>query len=757
MLEQLRGIVQEVNAAQDLQSALDIIVRRVRESLATEVCSIFLYDTDLNAHVLMASEGLNKEAVGHVSLAVGEGLVGLVAKHAEPINLRDASTHPSFHYIQETGEESFNSFLGVPIIHHRNVLGVVVVQHAQLRGFDEGEEAFLITLSAQLAGVIASAEATGAIEGVSPSGHKISDTVFGGVSGASGVAIGKIVVVFPKANLYQVPVRRARDIDQEIGYFTSSLNKVRDDMRNMHERLAGRVAEEERQLFDVYLHMLDDDALGNEVVERIRSGHWAQGALAEVAREHVRTFEMMSDEYLRERAVDIKDLCSRVLFYLQQGEQVETEYFEDTILVGEEVTPAMLAEVSKSKLKGIVSVKGSGNSHVAILARTMGIPTVMGVVDLPINQLDGREVILDGYKGEIIGNPSDTVRTRYENTIKEQAELIADLEELKDLPCITADDHRVHLWVNTGLIADVAHSLDQGAEGVGLFRTEVPFLLSERFPSEQEQTDIYREQLAAFSPMPVTMRTLDIGGDKALSYFPIEEENPFLGWRGIRVTLDHPEIFTAQIRAMMRASIGLENLQIMLPMISNVNEVNSSMQLIKKAHRELIQEGLEVKFPPVGVMIEVPAAVYQTRALASLVDFVSVGSNDLTQYLLAVDRNNPRVANLYSAFHPAVLHALYHVVSEAQKVGKQVSICGEMAGDPGAAVLLLAMGFDVLSMNAATLLKVKSVIRSVSLDAAQDLLDQVMQMDDAQMIRSAVDLTLYNAGVDRLLRSSRTN
>ena len=230
-----------------------------------------------------------------------------------------------------------------------------------------------------------------------------------------------------------------------------------------------------------------------------------------------------------------------------------------------------------------------------------------------------------------------------------------------------------------------------------------------------------------------------------------------LGWRGIRVTLDHPEIFTAQIRAMMRASIGLENLQIMLPMISNVNEVNSSMQLIKKAHRELIQEGLEVKFPPVGVMIEVPAAVYQTRALASLVDFVSVGSNDLTQYLLAVDRNNPRVANLYSAFHPAVLHALYHVVSEAQKVGKQVSICGEMAGDPGAAVLLLAMGFDVLSMNAATLLKVKSVIRSVSLDAAQDLLDQVMQMDDAQMIRSAVDLTLYNAGVDRLLRSSRTN
>ena len=757
MLEQLREIVQQVNSAKDLQSALDIIVVRVREVMATQVCSVYLFDKDMNAHVLMASRGLKKEAVGHVSLEIGEGLVGLVAKHAEPINLEDASRHPSFHYIQETGEESFRSFLGVPIIHHRNVLGVVVVQHEQQRRFDEGEEAFLITLSAQLAGVIASAEATGAIAGISPSGQKISDTVFGGVPGASGVAIGEMVVVFPKANLYKVPIRQARDLNREIGVFNDALNKVRQDMRDIHERLAGKVAEEERQLFDVYLHMLDDDALGKEVLERIQTGHWAQGALAEVALEHIRSFEMMPDDYLRERAVDIKDLCSRVLFYLQQGEQVHTEYSENTILVGEEVTPAMLADVPEHKLKGIVSLKGSGNSHVAILARTMGIPTVMGVVDLPINQLDGREVILDGYKGELIGNPSETVRQRYENTIREQAELIAGLEELKDLPCITADKHRVHLWVNTGLISDVAHSLDQGAEGVGLYRTEVPFLLSERFPSEHEQAEIYREQLEAFAPMPVTMRTLDIGGDKALSYFPIEEENPFLGWRGIRVTLDHPEIFTAQIRAMMRASEGLENLQIMLPMISNINEANSAIQLIKRAYRELIQEGLSIQYPPVGVMIELPAAVYQTKALASLVDFVSIGSNDLTQYLLAVDRNNPRVANLYSAFHPAVLSALVHVVREAKAAGKPVSICGEMAGDPGAAVLLMAMGFDILSMNAASLLKVKSVIRSISRSAAQELLEQVMQMDDAKTVRSAVDLTLYNAGVERLLRSSRTN
>ncbi|MEE3289103.1 MAG: phosphoenolpyruvate--protein phosphotransferase [Pseudomonadota bacterium] len=757
MLDQLRVIVQRVNAAKNLQSALNIIVRRVREALNTQVCSVYLFDTDINSHVLMASEGLKAQAVGHVSLEIGEGLVGLVAKHAEPINLQDASTHPSYHYIEETGEEVFHAFLGVPIIHHRSVLGVLVVQHEERRAFDEGEEAFLITLSAQLAGVIAHAEATGAIQGLSPSGHKVSDTVFPGISGSSGVSIGRIVVVFPPADLSQIPERQTKDIEKEIEFFNNCLNAVQEDMRELNAQIADQIAEEERQLFDVYVSMLDDDALGNEVVERIKMGSWAQGALAYVANEHIRNFEMMSDNYLRERAVDIRDLCSRVLFYLQQKEPITTEYSEDTILVSEELTPVMLAEVPKNKLNGLISVKGSGNSHVAILARTMGIPTVMGAVDLPLNKLDGKQVIIDGYKGEVIGNPSDIVLTRYRNTIKEQDELIAGLEGLKDVPCVSADDHRVHLWVNTGLMSDVTKSLDQGAEGIGLFRTEVPFLLSERFPSEQEQTEIYREQLEAFAPKLVTMRTLDIGGDKDLSYFPIDEENPFLGWRGIRVTLDHPEIFMAQVRAMLRASIGLENLQIMLPMISNVNEVNSALQLIKRAYRELLQEHLNVKFPPIGVMIELPAAVYQTRALARLVDFISVGSNDLTQYLLAVDRNNPRVANLYSAFHPAVLNALYHVVSEAQQEEKPVSICGEMAGDPGAAVLLMAMGFDTLSMNSAALLKVKSVIRSVSLEAAQDLLDQVMQMEDAQMIRSAVDLTLYNAGVDRLLRSSRTN
>lgn len=757
MLERLRSIVQKVNAARDLQSALDIIVQKVRLALDTQVCSVFLLDKDINAHVLMASDGLKKESVGHVSLEAGEGLVGLVAKHAEPINLQDASLHPSFHYLKDTGEENYHSFLGVPIIHHRSVLGVLVVQHEERRRFDQSEEAFLITLSAQLSGVIAHAEATGAVEGVSPSGHKTSDTIFLGVSGSSGAAVGQAVVVFPHADLSQIPQRRIRDIEGEIEFLNSCLELVRQDMRSLHAKLSGQVAKEELQLFDVYVRMLDDAALGNEIVERIRMGYWAQGSLAYVANEHVRAFEEMDDPYLSERAIDIKDLCARILFYLQEKVIVETEYAGNTILVSEEITPSMLAEVPGSKLKGLISVKGSGNSHVAILARTMGIPTVMGALDLPYTQLHGKEVIIDGYKGEIITNPSDQTRTRFLETIQEQDQLDKGLEGLTDLPCETADHHRVHLWVNTGLMTDVIRSLDQGAEGIGLFRTEVPFLLAERFPSEEEQYQIYRDQLEAFAPKLVNMRTLDIGGDKSLPYFPIEEANPFLGWRGIRVTLDHPEIFTAQIHAMLRASVGLDNLQIMLPMVSNINEVKSALQLIKKEYRELIQEGVKVKLPPVGVMIELPAAVYQARALAKLVDFISVGSNDLTQYLLAVDRNNPRVANLYSAFHPAVLSALQQVVNAAQAEDKYVSICGEMAGDPGAAILLMAMGYDVLSMNAASLLKVKSVLRSITLEVAEELLQNVMQLDDAQMVRSAVDLALYNAGVDRLLRSSRTN
>ena len=757
MLSTLRGIVQELNGINNLQQALDTIAARVQQAMQTEVCSVYLFDPETGRYILKATEGLYKESIGRVMIAPSEGLVGLVGGREEPINLEDAQAHPRYRYFPETGEERFRSFLGVPIIHHRRVLGVIVVQERQnSRCFDEGEEAFLVTISAQLAGVIAHSEATGAIGGLSLTGQEAEDIAFDGVAGSPGVAVGTGVVIFPPADLDAVPDKRCENIEQEIARFQEAVTAVREDIEQVGERLAPQLRPEEQALFEVYLRMLDDHALPGEVETRIRDQHWAQGALKEVVNQYVRHFEMMGDLYLRERAVDIRDLGRRLLSHLQEGEPESRSYPDNTILVSDELTPAMLGDVPAGQLAGLVSVRGSSNSHVAILARAMGVPTVMGLVDVPVAQLDSRDLIVDGYEGQIFASPSTELRAFYETIVEEEAELVRGLEELRDKPCETLDGYRMPLFVNTGLMTDVVRSLNHGAEGIGLYRTEVPFMINERFPSEQEQRAYYREQLEAFAPADVTMRTLDVGGDKALSYFPIVEENPFLGWRGIRVTLDHPEIFLVQIRAMLKASEGLDNLRIMLPMISNVSEIEEAQHLIYRAWHEVQEEGYKLAMPRVGVMIEIPAAVYQVREMAARVDFISVGSNDLTQYLLAVDRNNPRVASLYHSYHPAVLQALCQIAQDCHDVGKPVSICGELAGDPGGALLLMAMGYDALSMNAASLPKIKSVIRGVDLNMARDLLSDVLTMDSPHVIRSCVELGLRRAGFGRYVRPERS-
>lgn len=746
MLNVLRKIVQEVSVAPDLEAVLSLIVRRIQRAMVTQVCSVYLYDTSDQCYVLMASEGLNQEAVGSVRLSSAEGLVGMVVERAEPINLENAANHPAFKYVESTGEERFNSFLGVPIIHHRDVLGVLVVQQKKVRRFDESEEAFLVTLSAQLAGAIAHAEATGSL-GVMGGQDEVVDLRFEGVAGASGVAIGSATVIAPSADLGSVPDKKAKDVDKEIADFQEALKLVRRDIKVVGRSLAQRLRSEEQALFDVYLRMLDDNALAGEVVARIEQGNWAQGALREVVTEHVRQFSMMDDPYLRERATDIKDLGRRVLAYLQEAAPAVLEFTDATILVADELTPAMLGEVPSEKLVGLVSVHGSSNSHAAILARSMGIPTIMGVVDLPLTRIDGRELILDGYAGRIYVQPGEDLLNAYREIVRGEQEEATELEALKDLPAETTDGFVMPLWVNTALSADVERSLDRGAEGIGLYRTEVPFMIRDFFPSEQDQAETYRKQIEAFAPRPVTMRTLDIGGDKALPYFPIAEENPFLGWRGIRVTLDHPEIFLVQVRAMLKAGEGYDNLRIMLPMVTSVREVEEASKQIDQAVRELQDEGHDIKRPLVGVMVEVPAAVYQVRRFARRVDFISVGSNDLTQYLLAVDRNNPRVAGLYVSYHPAVLKALEYIAREAHKENATVSICGEVASEPGGALLLMAMGYDVLSMNATNLPKVKSAIRSVSRQDADQLLSEVMAMDDADRIQNLINKRLEALGI----------
>jgi phosphotransferase system enzyme I (PtsP) len=752
VLEVLRHIVQEVNAAEGLNDALQIIVRRVREAIGTEVCSVYMQDAALNQLVLRATEGLNQDQVGVASLAEGMGLVGLVAEREEPVNLENAESHPSFQFLPDLGEEQYHAFLGVPIIHQRGVLGVLVVQQRHRRRFDESDEAFLITMSAQLAGVIAHAQVTGAVGEQALIGAGAPAKI-SGVPGAPGVAIGTAVVVSPGADLYAVPRRKARNRRQEVKAFRDALDRVRQDIQSVADNLGAELSPEDHALFDVYLGILDDSAIGAEVVRMIKGGEWAQGALSQVMIEHIRHFERMEHSYLRERAVDVKDLGTRVLTYLQASSKQELVFPDNAVLVGEELTASSLGEIPREKLAGLISVRGSGNSHVAILARAMGVPTVMGAIDLPYTLLQDREVVVDGYNGTVHLNPLPEIKQRFQEVLDQDRALSRDLESLRHLPCETLDGHRMPLWVNTGLMADVARSLEQGAEGVGLYRTEVPFLLRERFPTEEEQRQIYRNQLEAFAPKPVTMRTLDIGGDKALPYFPIEEDNPFLGWRGIRVTLDHPEIFLAQIRAMLKANEGLGNLRIMLPMVCNVRELDEALDLIQRSYREVVQEGVEVEMPQVGVMVEVPSAVYQARAMARRVDFLSVGSNDLTQYLLAVDRNNARVADLYHSFHPAVLQALAMVADAARAEGKSVGICGELAGEPMGAVLLLAMGYDILSMNATSLPKVKNVLRNLHLAEARELLAQVMTMEDVADIQERMMVFLADHGMEKFIHS----
>ena len=740
MLEELRSIVQRVSAAAGLGEALEIIVDRVKASLNVDVCSIYLMDQQRDRYLLMATRGLEKKAVRNVSLARHQGLVGLVASREELINLERAEVHPNYQYIPETGEEKYSSFLGVPIIHHRRVSGVLVVQQVVQRRFDEDEEAFLITLSAQLSGTIAHAESTGDLEEIIRVEQKVKgEKEFYGLPGAPGIAFGEGVIVSPVADLLAVEVVAPRPQREEMEEYHRAVEKTRKDIWDMAHSLSGAVSDQERLLFTAYVQMLDDQSLGREVSARIEQGNSAQTAWSEVIIAHSRQFEAMEDAYLKERAADLRDLGRRVLGHMQESVTKEVVYPDKAILIGEELSAATLGMMPVEKVVGLVSIKGSTNSHLAILARAMGIPTVVGVQGLRYQKLRGKELIIDGYHGHVYVNPTDAHQKHFESALAEDRQLLSELEKLRDEPARTKDGHQISLMVNTGLMADVKISLERGAEGVGLYRSEVPFFSRQRFPTEEEQRKFYREQLEAFSPRPVVMRTLDIGGDKALPYFPIEEANPFLGWRGIRITLDHPELFLAQVRGMLKASIGLDNLQILLPMISSVSELEMALELIHRAWAELTgEEGFELNMPRIGAMVEVPSAIFLARELARRVDFLSVGSNDLTQYILAVDRNNPQVADLYQAMHPAVLSAMNHVVRAAHAEGKVAGVCGELAGDPLGAMLLMGMGYDSLSMNASNLLRVKALIRQSSMSEIKPLLRQLLHMPDAESVRQAM-------------------
>lgn len=752
MLDLLRRIIQKVNSAPDLQKALDIIVTDVRRVVEVDVASVYLFDTEREDYVLMATEGLRKDAIGHVRMARNEGLVGRVARREETVNLEDAASHPEYRFVAEAGEKPYHAFLGVPIIQHGKVLGVLVVRQRESRRFAEDEEAFLVTLAAQLAGAITHAEAIGEVSSLLEASEDVSMRLTG-LSGAPGVAIGQALVVYPPANLDVVPDRKPESETDELANFRRAVDAVQDDLRDYASRMSGILPEEDLVLFDALLLMLGSDTLVEKTEERIKAGNWAPGALRDTIAEHVGMFEEMEDSYLRERASDIKDLGRRILTYMQQEQPEARHAYAQTVLVGEEISIGQLAEIPAEQLAGIVSASGSSSSHVAILAHAMGVPAVMGVSDLPVGRLEGQTLIADGYRGDVYVNPSVLVREEFINLQAQETELTRELQEVADQPSETPDGVSIPLYLNTGLVSNLDTKVNSEADGVGLYRTEIPFLMREQFPGEEEQYRIYRDSLEAYAPRPVTLRTLDIGGDKMLSYFPVHEDNPFLGWRGIRISLDHPEIFLTQLRAMLRASVGLDNLTILLPMISTIKELDLAMGFINQAIDELLEEGVKVHRPPLGAMIEVPSAVYQIPSIAKRVDYFSIGTNDLTQYLLAVDRNNTRVAGLYQSLHPAVLRAIKQVIDDAHVLGKPVSVCGEMAGDPAAVLALLGLGIDSLSMSAGSLPRVKWVIRSFSSEETRDLIKQVWELEDPLAIRALYNSVLEQSGLGGLVRA----
>lgn len=757
MLKMLRRIVQEVSAVSDLSQALDLLTQRVVSAMHVDASSIFLVDRETSEYVLLATVGLNPEMIGKARLKFGEGLVGLVGQREEPINIDNAPLHPQFYTYKKMGEEDYKAFLGVPIIYRGDLLGVLIIQQKIARFFAEDEEAFLVTLSAQLSAVIAHTHAKNALQALDQKGRrKKRDILLIGLPGSPGVAIGEAVVVYMPADLNAVPDRAAEDIPAEIVLFEEALQAVRVEIQQLQTRAKSSLSVAENALFDAYLRLLDSRTLMNEVEQEIRSGQWAQGAVKRVIKQHILHFESLDDPYLRERAADFRDLGRRVLSHIQSSKKEQPTYPKNTILVSEEITATALMEVPKDRLIGVVSGAGSSNSHVAILARAMGLPAVMGASGTPISELVEKELIVDGYNGEIYVSPSPNIRKVFKQLALEEEQMDEALAELRELPAQTQDGHKVALYVNTGLAAEAGLSLSVGAEGVGLYRTEMPFMVRDRFPSEAEQRVMYRQLLNTFAPRPVIMRTLDIGGDKMLPYFSIEEDNPFLGWRGIRVTLDHPEIFLQQVRAMLNASIDLNNLSLLLPMISSIREVDEAISLIDRAYRELRAAKVKVKRPLIGLMIEVPAAIYQTAELARRVDFISVGSNDLIQYLLAVDRNNPRVASRYDGLHPSVLAALNQIVQLGHKAKRTVSICGELASDPVAVVLLLAMGFDALSINARSLPRVKWVVRQFSLKTAKKLLKEALSMEDPIAVRVHMEMALTSEGLGGLIRAGKT-
>jgi phosphotransferase system, enzyme I, PtsP len=762
----LEDISTLISHSHDLQATLNSIVATVAERMGTEVCSIYILDQSKKRLTLRATMGLDDESVGKVSMDIGEGLTGLVIQRMKPVMVVDALAHPRYKYFPETHEEHFHSFLGVPLIEQKMPLGVLVVQTSRRREFSRDEIRLLTTISAQVSSIIVQARLADSLRSKEqerkeyrkrlvdamrklqsyegkrrekgPKTHQRWRGRLMGLAASPGFGSGRAFVLKPRMDLKAISMKRARNREREMERFRGAVERGIDQINVVKNRMSSLISKEEGAIFDVYRLILEDPAIIQQIENQIRKeGYVAEYAIRVIFDQYLESISQIEDNYLRERATDVKDAAQRLLENLSGvvGQQIEIP--KDAVLVAEDLSPADLSMLEGDRFKGILLSTGGVTSHASILAKSFEIPSVVAIEDLMESVRQGDPVIVDGNAGVVYVNPKAEVIKEYDRLERDYLDLNQELEELKDFPAETLDGHRVSLYSNIGLLSDVAFAHLHGAQGIGLYRTEIPFLSHRDFPSEEEQYALYKRVVEGMVGKPVTIRTLDIGADKYPTYMRSvgTEPNPFLGWRSIRISLEVEEIFKTQLRAILRVGV-LSRVRLLVPMVSSLEEILKIKELLAEAKNELEQEGTRFdRQMELGIMVEVPSAVQLADRFLREVDFLSIGTNDLIQYILAVDRSNRKVASLYEPLHPAVLAALMSTIEAGKREGKRVGMCGEMAGDPLCALLLLGMGLEEFSMGSLYIPVIKKAIRSITYEAAKSAAQIVLQMDTVGEIK----------------------
>ena len=743
LLRRLREVMAERVSAQE---RLDKIVVMIAANMVAEVCSVYVLRVDGSLE-LYATEGLSREAVHQTVLSAGEGLVGLVATEAQALNLPNAQEHPAFAYKPETGEEIYHSFLGVPVLRAGNTLGVLVVQNRAHRTYSEEEVEALQTTAMVLAEMIASGELSSlARPGAEPAVRRAVQAK--GLALAEGIGLGRVVLHEPR-----VVVKNfiADDIQKELKRLDQSVDTLRASIDVLLEEEGMTRAGEHRDVLEAYRMFAHDRGWLHKLREAAMTGLTAEAAVERVQSDTRARMQRQTDPYLRERLHDLDDLANRLMRELMGADQFprREDLPENSILVARNMSPAALLDFDRSKLRGVVLEEGAATSHVAIVARALGVATV-GQIENAAGLADqGDPIIVDGDAGEIHLRPPAGIESAYAEKVRLRARRQAQYAALRDKPAVSRDGAQVQLLINAGLVVDLPHLNETGADGIGLFRTELQFMVAATLPRTGEQLRLYRTVLDAADGKPVTFRTLDIGGDKVLPYMrTLEEENPALGWRAIRVGLDRPALLRIQLRALLHAAAG-RDLRLMFPMVSAVEEFESARSLVERELTHLRRHGHRLpEQVQIGAMVEVPALLFALDEMLKRADFLSVGSNDLVQFLFAADRGNARVADRFDALSPPVLRALKAIADAGRAHDKPITLCGELASRPLEAMALLALGFRALSVSAAAIGPVKAMILGLDVGKAEKMLAPVLlERDGDRTVRERLEAFAAEHGV----------